>query len=84
MSIIDSATDRAEAELRLGVEDEAKLERDLAYWAIQEQDHHAEAVDVQRRLWALLELDKEAGAWVTLIASELRKRRDEKRARAVG
>lgn len=84
MSIIDSAEDLTAAEARLAAMTDEQLVADLAYWATSTQDaiedHDAVVVVVRakKRLYA------EAQQWTSLVVTEIRRRRDAKRARADG
>jgi hypothetical protein len=82
MSIIDNQAELDEAKLRVGSEEEAKLVDDLAYWEVAEVDHHNEYRALVAKAEATLRLHAEAQRWSGLIAAELHRRRDEKRARA--
>lgn len=84
MSIIDSAEDLTAAQARLEGTSDEQLERDLVYWATATQDAGAEhdAVIDQARAKKLLYL--EAQRWVALTVTEIRRRRDAKRAKADG
>lgn len=84
MSIIDNQVDLQEAKLKLGTLDEDQLVKDLAYWSIVELDHHAELEDLSRRYNDVSVLHAEARRWGALVTTELRTRRDAKRAKADG
>lgn len=84
MSIIDNAEDLTAAEERLAAMTDEQLVTDLAYWAATTQDHLEEHDAVRVRLVAVKTQYAEAQTWVTLTTTEIRRRRDAKRAKADG
>lgn len=80
MSIVDSQVERTEAEARLAGATPEQLERDLVYWSVAGRDHAAEWTDLSDRLGVVRGLYAESTTWVQLIADELVRRRDERRA----
>lgn len=84
MSIIDSPAELLEAEARLAAMTDEQLVTDLAYWAATTQDHLEEHDVVRGRLAAVKTQYAEAQTWVTLTTTEIRRRRDAKRAKAAG
>ena len=76
MSIVDSSTDRAEAEAKLAANDVEQLTRDLVWWTGKRLDHVDEYNDLTARRNVVEQLHAEAVTWIALIGEELRKRRD--------
>lgn len=84
MSIRDSAAELQVAELKVGSASDEELQRDLAFWTVASYDSSEQFREVSNRLGELRLLHSEEELWVSLIALEIRKRRDEKRATAAG
>lgn len=76
MSIIDSRADREAARIRVGVQDEAQLREDLAFWSVAAHDAREDQRDALERLQQAARRFAEASEWVELLAAELRRRRD--------
>lgn len=78
MSIIDSQTERLEAELKIGAKSHEELVRDLEYWTLAAHEQSHEFSDLQDRMNTARSLYAEASTWTAMIADELVKRRREK------
>jgi hypothetical protein len=76
VSIVDSSTERAEAEAKLAANDVEQLTRDLVWWTGKRLDHVDEYNDLTARRGVVEQLHAEAATWIALIGEELRKRRD--------
>lgn len=84
MSILDSREEVAQAEAKLAAATDGQLTTDLEYWTIAAYGAAADYVEVHARQAAARQLHAEAEHWVGLLAQEIRKRRDAKRAGAAG
>lgn len=81
MSIVDSSTDLAEAKARLATVASQQLLDDLAYWSQAVLDAGEEYRRLSDRQDVVTAQYSEAQRWVTLVATELRTRRDARRDR---
>jgi hypothetical protein len=80
MSIVDSKVDLEQAQARLAEATAEQLIADLGFWSMACLDTSAEYVDLAERQLAAQQRYAEAQQWTTLIAKELRSRRDAKTA----
>lgn len=76
MSVIDSEQDLAAAQERLKVATPRELDVDLRFWSVACLDASADYIAAQETEAAARVRYHEAQQWTTLIAKELRSRRD--------
>lgn len=78
MSIVDSTTERIEAEAKIASATPEQLTRDLEFWTVAGHQQSHEFSDLQDKMNIARALYQEAQTWVALIADELVKRRNER------
>ncbi len=76
MSIVDSTQELDEAKARLADATADQLSEDLRFWAVATLDAQADHVALADQQTAVIRRFQEAQHWTSLIAAELRARRD--------
>lgn len=76
MSVVDSREDLEAAKARLAKASLEELGHDLGFWAVACVDASAEHIALSEQQAGVIRRYQEAQEWTTLIAKELRSRRD--------
>jgi hypothetical protein len=82
VSVLDNREEVAAAEAQLAAASDERLAGDLLYWTVASLDHAEDYRAVNERLAEVRGLYTVAEQWIGMIAREIRRRRDAKRAEA--